>query len=684
MRSVYVNPVLPVMWHGGDYNPDQWLDRPDILAEDIKLMKEARCNVFSVGIFSWSLLEPEEGVYNFAWLDQVFDTFEANGLYMNLATPSAGFPPWLGMKYPEITRVGKDRRRSVGRTRGAYCWTSPVYRQKVRQINAALAERYGGRKALLLWHVSNEACGECHCELCQAAFRDFLKKRHGSLEALNKAWWTSFSSHLYTDWSQISSPSPLGTDSLHGPALDWNRFTTQQAFSFLENETAPLRRLTPGVPLITNFVFDLDPQVIAPLFDFTSWDSYPGFHSPIGNIESAAHQALMHDLFRSLKPGKPFLLMESAPGVNCVPVPKLKRPGVHKAASLLAVAAGSDGVLYFQWRKCRGAREKFHGAVVGHDGTDKTRIFQEVREVGETLEKLGDVTGSLVDARAAVIFDWENKWALEESISLSRDHKNYWMDLVQPHHRAFFELGVATDVIASDASFDKHRMIVAPSLYMVKKGVAERLAEFVSRGGTLVLTFWSGIVDENDLCYLGGAPGPLRELAGIWAEEIDVLYDEDTNTLVMEPGNGLALQGAFEVKTYCELVRLEGAETLATYGGDYYKGCPALTVNKFGSGKVYYLATQPKVAFLKELYRSLARESRTPFATASELPEGLIAKRRHSEKGDFLFLINFLDEEKRIDLGDEKWVDLERGVRLSGGYSLPPYGVLCLRRELET
>lgn len=674
MSSIHVNPKLPVLWHGGDYNPDQWLDRPDILEEDIRLMKQAKCRVLTVGVFSWSALEPEEGVYSFGWLDRIFDSFEANGLSIVLATPSVAPPPWLVMKYPEVRRVTAEGRRLDFPVRHNYCWTSPVYRAKVRGINTELAKRYAGRKALVLWHISNEYAGECHCELCQEAFCSFLKNRYGSLDALNKAWWTTFSGNIYSDWEQVASPTR--THMTYGSKLDWQRFVTWQACRFVENEVAPLRQFTPEIPTTTNSPANgLDTQAVAAVLDFAAWDSYPTFHCHLSNVEIAEHQALNHDMMRSVKPGKPFLLMESTPSVQCSPVQKLKRPGIHKAASLLAVASGSDSVMYFQWRKGRGGHEKFHGAVVGHDGRGDTRTFREVMEVGEALEKLQELAGVPVEAEAAVVFDWETLWALENAKCLTASHKNYWLDFVHPQHKAFFELGVATDVISADMSFEPYKLIVAPSLYMVREGVAERLERFVDAGGTLVLTYWSGVVDGNDLCYLGGAPGPLRRLAGLWAEEIDSLYDGDSNSLRMVEGNPLGFEGSFAVNTYCELVRTEGAETLATYGADFYQNSPVLTVNKFGKGKVYYLAAKAEDKFLRRFHASVAVEAGVPFSAPFALPEGVIARRR----GDVLFLMNFEDTPQSLDLGAAAWLNLETGATVSDKLQLRGCETLCLK-----
>lgn len=681
MSSTLVNPRLPVLWHGGDYNPDQWLDHPEILKEDIRLMKAAKCNVMSIGIFAWSALEPADGVYKFDWLDGIFDEFEANDLYLDLATPSGARPPWLAAKYPEVLRVDAERRRQLFGGRHNHCFTAPAYRMKVRAINEALAKRYVGRKALVLWHISNEFRGDaCHCELCQEAFREFLKARYGTLEALNKAWWTSFWSHVYTDWRQIESPSPIGESRLHGLKIDWNRFVTAQTVDFIRNEIAPLREFTPDIPITTNFMgnqpIELNLRKLADALDVVSWDSYPPWHSPEGGFELAQREAMRHDLTRSFKRGKPFLLMESTPSVTNFQT-KQKRPGMHKLSSLLAVASGSDSVMYFQWRKSRGSAEKFHGAVVGHEGHGDTKTFKDVTETGAALERLKPVAGSLVNAEVAIIADWENWWGVNDCQALHRGHKDYW-ELVGRHHKPFFKMGVATDIISEEADFESYKLVVAPMLYMLKPGVAERLERFVSKGGTLFLSFWSGLVDESDLCFLGGAPGPLRKLAGLWAEELDCLYDEDSNAMSFVKGNSLALAGSYDIKTYCEVIHPEGAEVLAVYDSDYYKGMPALTANKFGKGSVYYLAANGSDGLLADLYSTLAGTLGLSRATGVKLPDGVAARRRAGSNGEeFLFVMNFNSEPVSFFV-DSPCEDLESGEAVAGERTLPAYGALCL------
>ena len=570
-----INPKFPHMLHGGDYNPDQWPE--EIWSEDMRLMKLAHCNTMTVSIFSWTHLEPEEGRFEFGWLDKVMDMLAENGAYAVLATPTGARPAWMSATYPEVLRVRPDGGRNLHGRRHNHCFSSPVYREKTLIINTLLAERYKEHPALLLWHLSNEYGGECHCDHCRAAFTKWLRARYASLDDLNQAWWTAFWSHTYTDWSQIEPPSEIGETGVHGHNLDWKRFVTDQTTDFMLNEMVPLRQITPDVPITTNFMGTypgLNYWRMAPHLDVISWDSYPMWHGQLNDWDLAAHIAFLHDINRCLKGGKPFMLMESTPSMtNWMPVAKLKRPGMHLLSSLQAVAHGSDTVQYFQWRKSRGASEKLHGAVVDHAGHEHTRVFGDVTDVGLALEKLDAVVGTTTRPDVALIYDWENNWAINDAQGPRVEGKDY-LPTVLRHYRQFWSRGIPVDVIDMEQDLSSYKLVIAPMLYMVRPGVAERIEAFVTSGGTFVATYWSGIADETDLCFLGGFPGPLRQVLGIWDEEIDALYDGQTNSVVPAAGNTLGLTGSYVTKELCALIHAESADVLATYGAGLLRRPP--------------------------------------------------------------------------------------------------------------
>jgi len=674
---------VAVLLHGADYNPEQWENYPGIIEKDIAMMKQAKCNVMSVGIFSWAKLEPREGEYDFVWLDTIIEKLYAAGIHIFLATPTGARPAWMSQKYPEVLRVGRNRVPALHGGRHNHCMTSPVYRDKTLKINSLLAERYSQHPAVLGWHISNEYGGECHCNLCQERFRDWLKARYKTLDALNHAWWSTFWSHTYTDWSQIESPSPQGEVSIHGLNLDWRRFNTAQVTDFCRHEVAPLKAANAELPVTTNFMeyfYDYDYWQLAEAIDFISWDSYPMWHREKDETQLACYTAMYHDMMRSLKGGKPFVLMESTPSTtNWQPTSKLKKPGMHILSSMQAVAHGADAVQYFQWRKSRGSVEKFHGAIIDHVGHLDTRVGREVTRLGEMLERMPDVVGCRTEARVAIIFDQQNRWALDDAEG-PRNKGMEYEKTVNEHYRPFWEQGIAVDIIDADCDLSPYALVIAPMLYMVREGFAERAEAFVAAGGHLVTTYWSGVVNETDLCHLGGFPGPLRKLVGIWAEEIDCLDDGERNLVQGLAGNAAGLQGPYQVRHLCELIHAESAQVLATYRDDFYAGRPAVTVNRFGKGKAWHVASRNDLPFQRDFFAAIINELALPRAIDGDFPPGVVATARTDGETTWVFVQNFTAQQQLITL-PQGYTDCMTDATAAGDTVLLAWDCRVLRRK---
>lgn len=673
-----------MIFHGADYNYEQWLDRPDILEKDRLFMKEAGITVLSMGIFSWSFLEPEEGKYTFDWLDKAFDDLHKNGQKIMLATPSGSKPAWMSQKYPEVCQMDIHGVRAHHGFRHNHCRTSSVYRAKCAEINTKLAERYGTHPALYMWHVSNEYNGmPCCCPNCISAFREWLKKKYGTLENLNKAWWTTFWSHIFTDWNQIF---PDDT-SIHGMMIDWQRFTSDMTIDFFEAESAPFRRITPKIPITTNFQMPdvgLDYHEFAKHVDVVSWDNYPDWHLTGDEKGVAMTTAFFHDLCRSYKK-KPFIMMESAPGaVNWKPVSKAKMPGMHVLSCLQAVAHGADSVQYFQWRQSRGGTEKFHSAVVSHLGTDDTQIFRDVSEVGKILPQLDSVCGKIDVSSAAIVYDFQNSWALDQAQLTRNEHKNYKGECIA-HYSALIRAGIQCDVIGSESDFSQYKILAIPMLYMFRGDVAARIRLFVENGGTVVATYLTGIVDGTDLCFLGGTPGGndtadgadkgLTDVFGITVESNDVLTDHEVQLIARERktgasdarsiaellrcgGLGAGVRTAYRVYDYTDRIRLNGADVLYRYDGGSLAGIPAVTVNSYGKGCAVYLAPRIEHSFLDGFYSELCGGCGIKPCVSWKVPEGVFVQKR----GATLFVLNFTRQCQTV----------------AGGREIAPFGVLML------
>ena len=661
--------------HGGDYNPEQWLDRPDILAQDIVMMKKAGVNCVTLGVFSWSMYEPTEGDFHFEWLKEIMDNLYENGIYTILATPSGARPAWLDEKYPEAMRVDAYGHRAHHGVRHNHCMSSLIYREKIQIMDRKLAENFADHPGMLLWHISNEFGGECYCPHCVKRFQNYLAEKFDhDIDKLNHAWWTTFWSHRYNSFDQIEPPYSNGEFSVMGLNLEWKRFTTWSMTDFMKWEISVLRDVKVDIPVTTNFMklYDgLDYREMAKELDLVSWDSYPAFHNDTETLgDTMLENAFDHAVIRSMKPDKPFMLMESTPGlVNWHPFNKYRRPGVHRLACFQAVASGSDTVQYFQWRKGRGSFEQYHGAVVDHLGTDDTRIFKEVEEVGNLLKKIPDVAGTIPKNRAAMIFDWDNRWAIDNVMALAQETKNYEKTCMGIWEE-FMKMGVELDVISSDSDFSPYKVLIAPMLYVLHDGVGEKIKDFVANGGQVLTTYFTGYVDKDLLCHLGGFPGDgLSEVFGIISEEIDTLYPTDRNAVKFTDGK------VCEVRDYAEMLRVSDAEVLGTYETDYYGGMAAVTRKKYGEGNAYYVACRMAPGDMKELFGEILSNAGIE---GKELPEGVEYHVRYGAQKTFEFYLNASG--KQITLSGVFGRELLEEKEISGELTLEPCAVAVIEK----
>lgn len=660
--------------HGGDYNPEQWWDEPDVINQDFALFKQAKINTVTVGIFSWAKLEPEEGNYDFSWLDSIFDRVEEMNGHVVLATPSGARPAWLAQKYPEVLRTDNlGNKRGFG-GRHNHCLTSPIYREKVREINTKLAEHFGQRKSLVLWHISNEYSGECYCELCKNAFREWLKNKYGNLDNLNHAWWNTFWSHTYNDWSQVNPPSPLSEMGNKGMNLDWKRFITDQTISFIDNETAPLKKITPNIPVTTNMMAGnplMDPfagfdyQKVAKRLDFISWDSYPAWgNDNQTTAELGRNVGLIHDFFRSLK-HQNFLVMENTPSrVNWHSVDRAKRPGMHELASLQDVARGSQGVLYFQLRASRGSSEMFHGAVIEHRHPEQTRAFKDVTKVGKDLEKIRPIVDTnYLKAKVAIVFSYDSYWALQDAESYSKD-KKIWQTM-QKHYRYFYDHDIPVDFVSVEDDFSNYDLLIDPMHFLMSKAYLKKLASYVKNGGRVVGTYISGVVDENDLAYMNEWPKELQDIYGVEPLETDVLYPGQSNTLNFDGHE-------YKAHDYCEtLINCRG-KVLAKYASDFYQDTPAVVEHEYGAGKGYYLACRTDYDFLEKFYEKITANL-IPEFPVKKFSSNISIQVRENKDQKYYFVQNFSDKSEQIKVDGELEDLLEKKID-RGEVVLNPFG----------
>lgn len=675
-----ISTKISKMIYGGDYNPEQY-DR-ETMYEDIRMFKKAKIDFVRVNIFAWATSQKDEVSYDFQWLDEVIDTLYENGIQVGIGTGTAAHPAWLAKKYPDVLRTEFDGKKRKFGGRHNSCPNSLSYRKYASLFVGKLVERYKKHPAVLLWNISNEWGGACYCDNCETAFRVWLKEKYRTLDHINKAWNTSFWGHTFYDWDEIVTPNLLSEHfgerhtMFQGISLDYARFNSDSMLECHKMEYDIIKESIPDTIVTTNIMGaykPLDYQKWAPYMDVIAWDNYPSIDTPV------SYTAMMHDLMRGLKDGEPFMLMEQTPSQqNWQPYNALKRPGVMRLWSYQAVAHGSDTVLFFQMRRSRGACEKFHGAVIEHVGHEHTRVFQEVAELGEELDQLSHtLLNSRVKAKVAIVFDWDNWWLVEYSSGPSISLK--YVDVVHKYYKALFDQNIQVDMISVEADLSQYEVVIAPVLYMVKPGYAKKIEHFVEKGGTFLTTFLSGIVDENDLVTLGGYPGELRKVLGIWSEEIDALAPEHTNKILMEKEYG-TLEGEYSCNLLFDLIHSEGAETIATYGEDFYQGRPVVTKNKYGKGQAWYVASSPDDEFLNGLLHGMMNEKGISNDFAGNEPGVEITKRIKGDK-TYVFVLNHNRDAVKIELPSVNGLNLLTGKKVEHSIELASYDVAIIEQS---
>lgn len=643
-------PRLDALAYGGDYNPEQWPEQ--VWAEDVALMRQAGVNLVNVGIFSWALLEPRPGVYEFGWLDRLFDLLAGAGIAVGLATPTAAPPPWFSRAYPESLPVTREGRRLGTGSRQAICPSSPAFAQASSRIAGKLAERYGDRANLALWHVFNEymaPTGECYCDESVRDFRRWLQNRYSSLEQLNRAWGTTFWSQIYGDWEEIDAPRTAPSVVNPAQRLDFARFTSDAWLECYRRERDAIREYCPDVPITTNFqdtrCKGLNQWVWAAEVDVVSNGHYLVAEAADNHIGLS----MAADLARGVAGGSPWLLLEhSTSAVNWQDRNIAKRPGEMARNSLAHFARGADAILFFQWRASRFGQEKFHSAMVPHGGTD-TRVWREVVDLGATLAALGEARGTQVVADAAVVWDWESWWALELDWRPSDDVR--YVDQVRRWYEQLWRSHLTVDFVPPEAELERYPLVVVPSLYLTTEAAAKNLRGYVEAGGTLVVSFFSGIVDQNDAVVPGGFPGALRDVLGITVEEFLPLRAGERVSVVPD-GPAWRPGTTWTGTIWTDDIRLHDAEPVAFYADGPAAGKPAVTRNRMGAGTAWYVSTALEGADLKALIAGIGAVR----PAVAGLPDTVEAVRRVGAEAEYVTVINHGDQDIAVNLAGHELV----------------------------
>ncbi|WP_309052638.1 beta-galactosidase [Streptomyces sp.] len=658
---------------GGDYNPEQWPE--SVWTEDVRLMREAGVTMVSVGIFSWALLEPAPGTYDFGWLDRVLDLLHDNGIRVDLGTPTVVPPVWFFRAHPEALPVTADGRRYEFGSRGAICHSNADYRAAAANITTRLAERYGDHPALAMWHVHNEygvPVSACYCDSCAAHFRRWLARRYGTVDAVNEAWGTTFWGQRYGGFDDINPPRLTPTVGNPAQALDYKRFADATIRENFRAERDILHRLAPGVPVTTNFMTALSQ---CDSIDYWAWgrevDLVTNDHYLITDgRRTHVNLAMAADLTRSVAGGAPWLLLEhSTSGVNWQPRNPAKTPGQMARNSLAHVARGSEGAMFFQWRQSRRGAEKFHSAMLPHGGTD-TRVWREVVGLGASLDALREIRATRTVADVAVLWDWHSWWAQNLEWRPSADHDA--RERADAFYEALYDRHLTVDFAHPEADLSAYPLVVVPALYLMTEAAGHNLTRYVEGGGTLLVSYFSGIVDEHDAVHEGACPGALRDVLGLTVEEFAPLLEGDTVRVTGPDGTGLAAD------VWTEFVVPRGAETVWTYADGPAAGYPAVTRHRLGEGTAWYVSTRLDTGGLDAVLARAAEDARVPARPG--LPRDVEVVRRTGESGSYLFAINHTGTDAKVPL-DTPGTELLTGETAAGRIEVPAGAVRVVRLD---
>ncbi len=664
---------LDALAYGGDYNPDQWSE--DTWQEDVRLMKQAGVNLVSLPVFSWPLIEKTPGAYDFGWLDRIIDLLWANGIKIDLATATATPPAWLIRQHPDVLPHNVDGIRLEFGSRQAYCPSSLTFREHALRLTEAMADRYGNHPALALWHISNEYgdhVPRCWCPKSAEHFRRWLEARYGDIDALNTAWGTSCWGQNYTSYSQIEPPRTSMGPINPTQQLDFERFSSDALLELFQAEIDVLRRVTPDIAVTTNFMSlfkELNYWDFAAVEDLVTDDAYPDPADPRAHVPAALNYGLM----RSLKGGQPWLLLEQAPSaVSWRDVNVPKAPGRMRIDSLQAIAHGSDGAMFFQWRRAKFGPEKYHSAMLGHRG-ESSRTFQETSALGAELKRLAPVRGTRVKARTAVVADWDSWWGSAAPDSLPSQRLD-WLEQTRAWHGALYALGHTVDVAKALDLSDSYDLIVVPNLYIVTDEQAAALTTFVENGGHLVVGPFSGVVDPTEKVHDGGAPGPLRDLLGVEVDEWWPLPDGEERSITPTPDADPSLP--LRARVWTEWIEAApAAEVIARYEDGVLAGRAAIVRNRRGQGSAWYVSAALDDNSLESVLRRVLASAGLSARPSANRDVEIVTRTDGST--DYTFILNHGTTAASVTVPARAW-NLLTDTEATGAIDLPGLGAAVL------
>jgi beta-galactosidase len=670
----------PPVFFGADYYAED--HSPEQVELDAAAMQRAGFNVVRMLDTNWAAIEPQDGKFQFAWLDRTLDVLSKHGIRAILGVPSYVPPYWMLKAHPEFLLIGRNGERYKSGGMGGVNLINPQYRQYVRRMNEALARHYGTDNRVLGWQIDNEIGiwgGRCYNPECIHAFQERLRAKFGTIENLNRRWGTISYGHTFSSFDEIPLDA-LPVHEGHQAALEYaaSRFFSDIQVNSIEEQAKVFRRLAPGQTILHNAT---GPNQTCNYFDLTKvvdqlgYDNYPqmGDHlSPAFNF----------DLARGYNQGSPFLILEELAGAQgpYAFTTAEPPPGQLRLWAYQAIAHGANGILFFRWRTARSGSEEFWQGILDPAGNDNRRLH-EISAMGAEVGRLSLLlAGTRVQSRVALLYSW-NAWRAQEVGGVT----SHYIEHLRAWHSSLSSLG-NTDVVSPDSDLSKYAVVVAPDLFLIGRGVADNLKRFVANGGILILGPRSGIKDEDNRFFLDSPqPGQLLPLSGAAVEETTILTGERhaSEDYVPEPENTIHASaegwaGSFAATQIAEMLFPITAKVLFQYDRDYYRGRPAVTVNSFGKGKAYYVGTNTSPEFLGFLLKRVFSDS--GIAVQEPAPPGVEVVERRANRNTLLFLLNFSAHSVTMNVPDG-FTDALTGAGAGPRITISPVDLRILHRS---
>lgn len=644
---------------GVDYYPEHW-DQA-IWEKDAQLMQKTGVKIARLAEFSWCRLEPQEGSFNFAWLDESIDILYKHGIHIVLGTPTCTPPNWLVEKYSDVLPVDSKLDKVYPGVRGHRCTNSASLRKYTSILLENLSKHYAENPAVTGWQIDNEMFPNlCHCEACNLRFREWLKNKYGTLENLNKEWGTVVWSGEYSSWTQVTTP--FGGSPHQNPSylLDYSRFCNESTIEYSDFQIEIIRKNCKKHFITHNmfgFPFQLDYYKLFEKMDFAALDYYPDTRA------DGWYGAVKLDLARGVK-NKNFWIMEQLSGSpGCwFPMWRTPQPGAIRAYAWQSISRGADTVVHFRWRSAAIGAEQFWHGLIDHSNVPGRR-FKEFAQFCEEVNNLAALLdGTELKNHIAILHSHEQYNALK--IQPQVEGMDYY-DNLKIYHKALTSLGVGVDIISSEAHLDIYRLVIMPPLYLLDEKMSRKIEEYVHSGGIAVVSNRTGVKNMNNVCWMKQLPGLLAECTGVVIDEYDPV-GSSKHKVRLENGS------EYECSQWCDIIKPETAKVIGWYTDDFFAGSPAATVNKYGNGKVLYIGANFECDFYKQLFSDLLKELQIDYF--KNLPEGVELSVREKDGSRILFVLNLTSTDKQLSL-EIKHKSVLGIIEDSTEISLKPYDV---------